>query len=119
MALAGLELKHFVADFLLQSDVMIQQKGSWRQVGGYFHAALHGLGTALVFSLLPLAFTAVILLVLIDFVVHYALDYFKDRVSGHIKSSDSPRAYWAHFGFDQMLHHLTYLGLAFLAVNLI
>ena len=39
--LLGLQFKHFVADYLLQSSWIIAGKGSLRAPGGYAHAGIH------------------------------------------------------------------------------
>ena len=47
----GLELKHYIADYFLQPAWILNGKGNLRQWGGYAHAALHALLTALVLLL--------------------------------------------------------------------
>src|SRR5215207_3419881 len=39
--LIGLELKHFVADYLMQPGWMLSGKGNIFHPGGYAHAAIH------------------------------------------------------------------------------
>jgi hypothetical protein len=49
--LAGLQAKHFIADYLLQSRWMIAGKASFAKPGGYAHVAVHVLGSLLVLML--------------------------------------------------------------------
>ena len=42
--LVGFQLKHFIADYLLQASWMIAEKGKLTSPGGYVHAGIHVLG---------------------------------------------------------------------------
>ena len=111
LTMSGLQLKHFAADYLLQSRRMIAGKGSLRASGGYEHAGVHVLGTllVLVWAQLPLTLLAEVLAA--EFVVHYAIDYAKVRVSGRVSIIESPKLFWGVHGFDQLLHQATYLAI--------
>ena len=39
------QVKHFVADYLLQPGWMLHGKGDLRKPGGYAHAGMHALGS--------------------------------------------------------------------------
>ena len=52
-----------------------------------------------------------------EFVVHYLVDFGKRNFGDHVSSTESPRMFWAINGFDQLLHHLTYIALAMLIVH--
>ena len=43
LALFG--IKHFVADFVLQFNFMLRDKGTYGAPGGTDHAAMHAIGT--------------------------------------------------------------------------
>jgi hypothetical protein len=45
LVLVGLQLKHLVADYLLQPRWVIHGKGDVRKIGGYVHAGLRAVGT--------------------------------------------------------------------------
>ena len=77
LLLAGLETKHFLADYVLQNSWIIRGKGDLRAGGGYVHAGLHVLGSLIVllFFHLPVALLAQMLVA--EFVIHYAIDFTK------------------------------------------
>jgi hypothetical protein len=113
LLLIGLNMKHFVADYLLQFPWMIAGKGSFRMAGGYVHAAIHVTGTAFVLWLLAVSPQLITGLVLAEFVLHFLLDFAKVHYSGEISSTERPNAYWALNGLDQLLHQLTYVGIVY------
>lgn len=108
---AGLEIKHYVADYLLQPPWLLRGKGSLTQIGGYLHAGIHVFGSLLVFLVagIPLAAAAAILAG--EFVVHYAIDYVKYRWLGGVEAHAQPWRYWALHGGDQLMHQLTYVAM--------
>lgn len=116
LVLAGLELKHFVADYLLQTGWMIGGKGSLAAPGGYVHAGIHVLGTAIVLLLVRVPLPALLGILGGEFVLHYALDFAKVRYGHGIDPDQDAARFWAMHGLDQLFHQLTYLGIAFLAM---
>src|SRR3954447_9786388 len=104
--LVGLELKHFVADYLLQTGWMIQGKGDLRSGGGYAHAGIHALGSLLVLIVTGVPILATALLVGSEFVIHYLLDFAKAGYGRGIDPNRQVQLFWAQHGFDQFLHHL-------------
>lgn len=111
--LIGLQIKHFVADYLLQTRWMIAGKSSFWKPGGYVHVGIHALGSLVVLVLVgvPLAVSAP--LVLAEAVVHYLIDYGKAMWS-RTRPVDVTRAsYWAAHGADQLMHQLTYALMLF------
>lgn len=111
LALLGLELKHFLADYVFQTGKMIAEKGNVRLLGGYAHAGLHVLGTAVVLLwLVPVNF-ALAGVLLAEFIVHYAIDYTKVRRFADVKITEKPKLFWVLHGLDQLLHQLTYLAI--------
>jgi hypothetical protein len=111
-----LELKHFVADYLLQYEWMIRGKGSLRMPGGYAHAGIHAAGSVIILIFLGLAPAVIAAFALAEFVVHYALDFSKAHYGDHVSASERPRAFWAFNGLDQFLHHTTYIIMTYLIV---
>lgn len=108
--LAGLTLKHFLADFVLQTRWMATGKESatgWILPLGC-HAGLHGLGTSLIaLAFVPQAWW----LGLVDFAIHAVIDRAKAMTSRHFGLEPNQSGYWWLFGFDQFLHQMTNLGL--------
>lgn len=109
----GLEIKHFIADYLLQFAWMIKGKQSFSHPGGYVHAAVHVVGTVIILKIAALPALIIVPIAIAEFVVHYALDYGKVRFGKDISSTKNPRMYWALNGFDQLLHQLTYVAIIF------
>jgi hypothetical protein len=116
LLLIGLNVKHFIADYLLQFPRMIAGKGNFRMAGGYLHAAIHVFGTACVLWLLAVTPQLIVAIVFAEFVIHYILDFAKVHYSAEISSSERPRAFWALNGLDQLLHQLTYVAIVYFAL---
>jgi hypothetical protein len=111
--LIGLEIKHFVADYLLQPGWILAGKGDFRKPGGYAHAGVHAALTALLLVIFgtPLALAAAVFAV--EFVIHYALDYSKIMYSRGVHVDRQPARFWALHGIDQLAHQLTYAGIIY------
>ena len=117
LLLIGLVIKHFIADYMLQTAGMIKGKGSLLSPGGYLHAGIHAVGTIIVFALFAIETTLFWILVVTEFVVHYLIDFAKQKLGDQVTSNENPRMFWMINGFDQLLHHLTYIALAMLIVH--
>jgi hypothetical protein len=113
LLLALFGIKHFVCDFLLQYPHMLAQKGIYGARGGIEHAAIHALGTVIVLCLAlpwnPATHLAAIILGLFDGIVHYHVDWLKQRLNRGLTTAD--RMFWVWFGADQGLHYLTYIAI--------
>jgi len=101
------EIKHFLADFPLQSRYMLQKGGA----GWGFVAPLltHALVHAALTGIIVLAFApALWWLALVDLVSHALMDRAKagPRYLGRFREPNRP-AFWICLGIDQMVHHLT------------
>jgi hypothetical protein len=112
------QLKHFVADYLLQPGWMLRGKGDLRHIGGYVHAGLHAIGSLPAFLIAGLGPATIVTLAAAEFIVHYVTDYTKVRLSRHGCSDPCSWDYWALHGADQFIHQLTYVGLIFSALAL-
>ncbi|GEP03557.1 DUF3307 domain-containing protein [Methylobacterium oxalidis] len=104
-------VKHYIADFVLQTDWMARGK---EQEHGWFlplaaHVSCHALatlGVALVVA--PRLWW----LALVDLAIHFCVDRAKSVVSRRTRWNPGQVQFWWLLGFDQMLHALTDLGLA-------
>lgn len=101
-------IKHFVADFMLQTDTMVREKGHYGKWGGVLHSGIHGVGTFIVFAAFGFGLVSVICAV-IDSAVHYHIDWAKMNLSRDLTVAD--KQYWFYLGLDQLLHQLTYVAL--------
>jgi hypothetical protein len=104
-------LKHFVADFLLQTNWIAH--GKERHEGWFWPLAVHILGHAALTLVIALALAPRLWwLALVDLVVHGCIDRSKS-VTGHWGGwSPNQGAFWWLMGFDQFLHQVTNIGLA-------
>lgn len=116
LLMAGLEVKHFVADYLLQTGWMIAGKGQLLAPGGYAHAGLHALLSALVLLILGTPLIASLGLAVAEFIVHYALDYAKAAYGHGVDPDQDAQRFWALHGLDQLFHQATYVAMIWLAL---
>lgn len=109
--LIWLQVKHFVADYLLQTPWILNGKGRLDHPGGYVHAGLHVLGTAPALLYAGIGAGLVLLLLAAEFAIHFAVDHFKARQARVRPRSPASAGFWALHGADQLVHHLTYIGI--------
>jgi hypothetical protein len=115
--LIGLEIKHYIADYLLQPGWILSGKGNIFHPGGYAHAGLHALLSLLLMLLLGVPIGLALALFAGEFVIHYALDYSKIHYSVGVHVDSDPRRFWALHGADQLAHQLTYAGMIYIVVR--
>lgn len=109
--LIGLELKHYVADYLLQPGWLLRGKGDFMMPGGYVHAGAHVVGSLPVLLVAGVPWPGLLAILAAEFVVHYAIDFVKYRYAGGVQAQSQPWLYWAIHGLDQLLHQLTYAAM--------
>lgn len=109
--LIWLQVKHFVADYLLQPDWVLAAKGDMRRMGGYVHAGIHAVGSVPAYLIAGVGLGGIAALVVVEFIVHYVIDFIKSDLSLRSKSGPNTAMYWALHGADQLAHQLTYVGL--------
>lgn len=112
-------LKHFLCDFVLQTDYQVRWKGVYGHVGGVIHAGAHAVGTAIVlipFSLggaaLGLGAGTIAAICVAEFVIHYHVDFVKERVTRANGWGPAQRLFWIALGADQFVHAQTYVAIA-------
>lgn len=106
-------IKHFYVDFVHQTPEHVQFKGVYGHFKGIEHSLWHGFLTAVIFWIWFEPIWA-IFIGLIDFVLHYHIDYVKMQYG---ERDPSKKAYWVHFGLDQLAHNLTYIILILIAIG--
>ncbi|MBV6658066.1 MAG: DUF3307 domain-containing protein [Devosiaceae bacterium] len=113
--LLGLQAKHFLFDFVFQSDWQVSNKGRYGHPAGLLHAGLHGLGTLVVMLAASLslgfALMVAVTIAVVDFVIHYHVDWLKAQTSRLDYFSPRRHGYWIAMGGDQLAHHITYIWL--------
>jgi hypothetical protein len=112
----GLEVKHYVADYFLQPAWVLVGKGDIRHPGGYVHAGIHALLSALVLIVAGTPLPLLAGLVVAEWVIHYALDYSKIHYSRGVHIDTNPRRFWALHGVDQLTHQLTYAAMIYVVL---
>jgi hypothetical protein len=109
-------VKHWFADFVVQFDYMVEQKGIYGAVGGIHHAGIHAALTAACF--VPfMALPYCMVLGVIDGVAHYHIDWLKMRINRVRKLTITKGEFWMWLGADQLAHSLTYLALVYGVVH--
>ena len=102
-----LQIKHFVADFVLQTDQMVLEKGTYGARYGVYHSTIQGFGTFLAFAWIH-PFLGVIT-GLFDFLVHYHVDWAKMNINRKYGYTPKDHKFWLWLGLDQLAHQLTYV----------
>lgn len=110
-------VKHFVADFVLQFDYMVEQKGTYGAEGGVHHSVLHMVSTwAILCWTNP--FVAV-MAALVDGFLHYHIDWLKMNIGRWRGLTIRDHEFWVWLGADQLAHALTYLGITLWVVSVL
>ena len=115
LLVAALQVKHFICDGPLQTLAMVKAKGHYGHPTGLLHSFIHAVGTMLV--LVGFGFTSllVLLLGLLDFAIHYHVDFAKENVVRRAGWTPTQGYFWWALSADQMAHQLTYLLIAYIA----
>lgn len=106
-----LQVKHLFADFFMQTARMLTNRETYLHMGRGQHAGIHA-GLSLLALLLlgaPLLFS--VGLCVLEWLVHYHIDWAKARYSGGRNQTPSDAGYWRAFGTDQLMHQLTYIAM--------
>ena len=104
-------IKHFIADFVMQYDYMLREKGIYAAEGGIHHAMIHAAWTFLILVFFCHSANDVIMLALADGFIHYHVDWAKQQLNRGLTTAD--RMFWVWMGADQALHYLTYIGIIY------
>lgn len=108
-AVVVFQIKHLLADFILQTSWMAYGK---EKPEGWLapltaHACVHAALTAIIFVVLAPAYAW---LGLVDFVIHFVIDRAKGLLTRLFDADSMDTAFWWLIGVDQTLHHLTHLA---------
>lgn len=106
-----LQVKHLFADYFLQTQRMLMNRAVYAHMGRTQHAGLHAVFSAVAYLLIgaPPMFT--IILCLIEWVVHYHIDWAKGLYTEKAQDGPEDAGYWRAFGVDQLMHQLTYVAM--------
>jgi hypothetical protein len=105
-----LQIKHYVADFVIQTYAQTVRKGIYRDPVGISHSVDHITGSLIVLFfasfIIPLSLPQIVGLCVLEGIIHYHIDWTK--VHFGIKDITKP-LFWNQFGMDQLAHQVTYL----------
>ena len=117
LVVAALQVKHFICDGPLQTRAMVEAKGHYGRPLGLLHSFIHTVGTVFVLTGFDFAAPLVLLLGLLDFVIHYHVDFTKENVVRKAGWTPTQAYFWWALSADQMAHQLTYLLIAYIALK--
>ena len=107
------QIKHWYADFKIQTYMQTVKKGVWLDPIGISHTLDHIWTTLVVlflFSFLhPITIAAIVTIAVCEGIYHYLIDYTKVKYG--CKDNTKP-LFWNQFGLDQLAHQASYLLIA-------
>jgi len=109
--LSLLFVKHWYIDFVNQTNEEVQGKGIYGNAHGLMHSIKHGLITAIIFGLFVHDFDVAVIWGILDFVLHYHIDWAKMKINKRFGYTVEMPQFWVWLGADQLAHSLTYLFL--------
>lgn len=105
-----LQIKHWYADFKIQTYLQTVKKGIWADPIGMSHTGDHiwtTLTTLLVFNIfVPVSAGLILIVALVEGIAHYIIDYTKVKYG--CKDNTKP-LFWNQFGLDQLAHQICYI----------
>ncbi len=108
-----LQIKHWYADFKIQTYMQTIKKGVWLDPIGMSHTADHIWGTLVVLMIFnficPVSGPAILIIAVTEGIYHYMVDYTKVKYG--CKDNTKPQ-FWNQFGLDQLAHQISYLAIA-------
>ena len=107
------QIKHWYADFKIQTYMQTVKKGVWLDPVGISHTLDHIWTTLVVlfiFSFIhPISIIAIVVIAVCEGIHHYLIDYTKVKYG--CKDNTKP-LFWNQFGLDQLAHQTSYLVIA-------
>ena len=112
LLLSLFQIKHWYADFVIQTYMQTVKKGIWLHPIGISHSMEHATASIVALLILGLFVTlnpiTIIWLCLLEGLIHYIIDFVKVKYG--CKDNTKP-LFWTQFGLDQLAHQLTYLAM--------
>jgi Protein of unknown function (DUF3307) len=115
LLLLALQVKHAICDGPLQTLQMVRDKSLYLKPMGIIHALIHCAGSLVVLLWVDLPFVVLAQLMLFEFVLHYHIDYIKEKIVKQFGWYHSDGPFWWALIFDQTLHHMTYVTMVWWA----
>jgi hypothetical protein len=111
VALGLLQFKHFLCDFVFQTNRQFQFKGVYGHPAGLEHSAIHAVGTVPCLLIVAVPLTGTLIIAAVEFVIHYHVDWIKEQVGRRAGWTPAMRPFWTALGLDQLVHQATYLAI--------
>lgn len=110
------QLKHYLADFPLQTEYMLQKfnRDGW-VIPLLTHSLIHGSFTLIIAAAFASPLVAISLAVF-DVGIHFTMDRIKASPNIFGKYQPDEKSYWLVLGLDQMVHHLTHYTIIFVII---
>ena len=118
MLLFMLVIKHDLADLVLQSRLTSGDKSNLKSWKGYIHAGDHGLLTFVVLLFFT-TFENSVIIGMLDYVLHFLIDYIKTVLVRRFGVVQNTRTFWIVQGVDQIAHYSCYFLYVLLLTNLL
>ncbi len=108
-----LQIKHWYADFKIQTYMQTVKKGVWLDPIGISHTLDHVWTSLVVLTIFSLFFeisaATIVTVAFVEGIYHYMVDYTKVKYG--CKDNTKPM-FWNQFGLDQLAHQVSYLVIA-------
>jgi len=110
LLLLFLQIKHWYADFKIQTYMQTIKKGVWLDPIGLSHSLDHVWCTLVAFLafnlIVPISASLMLAVALVEGIIHYIIDFVKVKYG--CKDNTKP-LFWNQFGLDQLAHQTCYL----------
>lgn len=107
-----LNLKHLVAEYILQTPHIAESKIRYGSLNSFIHTLHHAFGTLMAGLLVKFNLGLILGLVLIEAVIHYHVDWLHMKFGAQ---SYKDKKYWQWTGIEQFLHQQTFILMIVLA----
>jgi hypothetical protein len=114
VVVAILLIKHCLFDFVFQTRFQLENKAQYGHPGGLLHGSLQIVGTLPAFLIIAPSLLVGAAILLAEFVTHYHVDWLKEELLRRAGWSPSDARYWKLLGADQLIHGLSYIGIAWI-----
>lgn len=104
-------IKHFIIDFVLQTEYQWKNKGTLMHPGGLLHSGLHGIATYSILSYFGI--NEAVEFALFDGVSHYFIDFTKTNTNKLLNIGPESQLFWLLVGLDQLAHYFVYIYIIF------
>jgi hypothetical protein len=116
-AMFAFQLKHYLCDFVLQTETQAREKGFYGNLAGITHAGTHVIGSIPALLILGCDIETIAVLLIGEFLVHYHTDWLKARTDRMRAAAGQDHVFWMLFGLDQLIHQLTYVAMIYFALR--